>query len=242
MHPKIHYKLVFLTLLCFAFKAEAQSLVTDSLTSKKTTNYLSIWKDTYLNRFNYRLSPLLSVNPESLKTKVLFNGDNNNFTINERLNNNLDVKIPQSLTFNEYSSIQNAMLRQSIIRDIEKAQDGNTSFSGKGINLLLEKNPILDRLFGDRVPEFKPNGYISVDLKAGTQFTNNPMTPLALRRQPIFDWDQQIAINFNNLFGGGQNNNPNAEDFENPNPQGNNGTPRIQDLRNIMRKAGQVKE
>ncbi len=242
MHLKIPYKLVFFTLLGFAFPAEAQFPVTDSLVNKKTTNYLNIWKDTYLNRFNYRPTPLLSVSPDSLKTKVLFNSDKNTFTVNERLNNNLDVKTPQSLTFNEYSSIQNAMLRQSIIRDIERAQDGNTSFSGKRINPLLEKNPIMDRIFGDKVPEFKPNGYVSVDLKAGTQFVNNPMQALALRRQTVFDFDQQIAINFNNLFGGGQNNNPNAEDFENPNPQSNNNTPRIQDLKNILRKTGQAKE
>jgi cell surface protein SprA len=242
MHLKIPYKLVFLSLLCFVFHANAQLSVTDSLQNKKTTNYLNIWKDTYLNRFNYRISPLLSLSPDSLKTKVLYNSDKNSFVVNEKLNNKVDVKMPESMSFNEYSSIQNAMLRQSILRDIERAQDGNTSFSGKRINPLLEKNPIMDRIFGDKVPEFKPNGYVSVDLRAGTQFTNNPMTPLALRRQPVFDFDQQIAINFNNLFGGGQNNNPNAEDFENSNNQNGSNTPRIQDVRNILRKAGQAKE
>jgi cell surface protein SprA len=242
MHIKIPYKLVFLTLLCFAFSANAQLTVNDSLTNKKTNNYLNSWKDTYLNRFNYKLSPLLTIAPDSLKTKVLYNSDKNNFSIDEKLGNSVNVKIPQSLTFNEYSSIQNAMLRQSIIRDIERAQDGNTSTSGKRINPLLEKNPIMDRIFGDKVPEFKPNGYINVDLKLINTFDNNPNLALINRRRSDFVFDQQIAVNFNNLFGGGQNNNPNAEDFENANTQNPNSSPRLQDLTNILRKAGQTKE
>ncbi|MCP9767735.1 cell surface protein SprA [Lacihabitans sp. LS3-19] len=242
MHLKIPYKLTFFTILCSLASAWAQISPVDTLQNKKTSSFFYNWKDTYLNRFNYRLSPALSINPDSLKTKVLYNGDNKNFTISENINSKIDVKIPESMTFNEYSSIQNAMLRQSILRDIEKAQDGNSSVSGKRINPLLEKNPIMDRIFGDKVPEFKPNGYVSVSLRAGTSFVNNPMTPLALRRQPIFDMDQQIAINFNNLFGGGQNSNANEGDFDNSSNQNSNNSPRIQDLKNIVRKAGQTKE
>ena len=242
MHPITPYKYILIFFITFASPAFAQTAVEDSLNKKKNSTFFYNWKDSYLNRFNYKLSPILGLSPDSVKTKVYFNTGKNNFSVNEKINNTLDVKVPQALTFNEYSSIQNAMLRQSIIRDIEKAQDGNTSTSGKRINPLLEKNPIMDRIFGDKVPEFKPNGYVSVALKAGSQFTNNPMTALALRRQPIFDFDQQIAINFNNLFNGSGNQNNNAEDFDQSNPSNQNNTPRVQDIKNILRKAGQTKE
>jgi cell surface protein SprA len=35
-------------------------------------------------------------------------------------------------------------------------------------------------------------------LRAGSQFINNPFIPLFQRQRPIFDFDQQISINFNN--------------------------------------------
>lgn len=172
--------------------------------TKNTTLSKLNWKDNYLSRFNtsYPKSPFTGLYPDSLKTWVLYNPRNDNFSVDEKLKTEYDFKTPQSMSFNEYSSIQNAAIRQSLIRDYERSQDGNSKVSGRGLAPLLEKNPIIDRLFGGKVPEFNPNGFVSIDLKAGTQFINNPTTPLVLRRQPVFDFDQQIAINFNNMFNG----------------------------------------
>lgn len=237
MHNRLPVKLFFIILFTLCrIHASAQIPLSDS-TKKKSLNYLNYWKDTFLPRFNYPSRPFLSITPDSLKTGVYYQDKKNSFSVTEQNNQGLNVKIPQSLSFNEYSSIQNAMLRKSILRDIEKAQDGNTSFSGKRINPLLEKNTMLDRIFGDKIPEFMPNGFVQVDLRMGSQYNNNPMTALALRRQTIFDFDQQISINFNNLFKGVNDQNAAGEDNTNEEK-----SPKISDLTNVLKKAGQVKE
>lgn len=224
--------------LSLGFLSHAQLLNADTLKKQQFPFYTN-WKDAYLNRFSQNYSTILSLYPDSIKTRVNYNPKNNDFNTIERVGKVIDYKIPQSMSFNEYSSLQNAALRKSILRDIEKAQDGNSSFGGKRINPLLEKNKVLDRLFGDKVPEFTPNGYISVDLKAGSSFDNNPLIPLIQRRQPVFDWDQQIAVNFNNLF------KPGESESNDETPQGNEPetrSPQLSDLGNVLKKAGQVKE
>jgi cell surface protein SprA len=220
--------------------AVAQTPSPDSSASKSNFPYFKKWSDSYLSRFNYSLNPLLSLNPDSLKTKVNFNVKNNSFSTSEKLATNIELKKPQTLSFKEYSSLQNVALRKSIIREIEKAQDGNSAFGGKRSNPLLAKNPIMDRLFGDKVPEFKPNGFISVDLRMGSQFINNPLTAVALRRQPVFDWDQQIAINFNNLFNGGGENGEGEN--ANEEPKEDVKSPQLSDLTNVLKRAGQARE
>ncbi len=203
----------------------------DSLNTRNTTPFKINLRDSYLSRFNTVVpkSPLLSLYPDSVKTWVLFNPRTDKFSVDEKLRSEFDFKAPQALNFNEYSSIQNAAVRQSLLRDYERLQDGNSKVSGRGLTPLLEKNPIIDRLFGGKVPEFKPNGFVSLDLKAGTQFNNNPAIALALRRQPVFDFDQQIAINFNNMLsGGGGGNDTDASD------RSQNG--------GIMDKVGQLRE
>ncbi|AWV98675.1 T9SS outer membrane translocon Sov/SprA [Arcticibacterium luteifluviistationis] len=165
------------------------------------------WKDSYLDRFNFDLprSPLFNLYPSALETSVIYEPENDKINVDEKLGDDITAKIPTSMTFNEYSSIQNAMVRKSILRDYERLQDGNSNTSGRGLSPLLKKSPLVDKLFGGKVPEFKPNGFISVDLRAGSQFLNNPETPLYLRKRPIFDFDQQISINFNNNANEGEN-------------------------------------
>jgi cell surface protein SprA len=232
------FNIIFITAMHLAV---AQKPSSDSTVSKSAFPYFNKWTDNYLTRFNYKLTPLLSLNPDSVRTKVNFNKENNTFSTTEKIGSNIDVKKPQTLSFNEYSSLQNAALRRSIIRDIERAQEGNSAFGSKRSNPLLAKNPVMDRLFGDKVPEFKPNGFISVDLKMGSQFINNPLTALALRRQPVFDWDQQIAINFNNLFNGGEDGGESGENA-NEEPKEDVKSPQLSDLTNVLKRAGQARE
>jgi cell surface protein SprA len=248
-------KLFFILFFTSLGSANAQIVAEDTLSRKKQNTYFINWKDNYLSKFNYSISPIFRLSPSAQRTEVLFEPNKKNFNISEKLDQGIDLKMPQSMSFNEYASIQNTMLRKSILRDIEKAQDGNSSTNGKRLNPLLDKNPILDRLFGDKVPEFKPNGFVSIDLKAGTQFNNNPTTPVALRRQSIFDFDQQIAINFNNLFSGLGNGTDDLngignggmgggglDGFDTPNLPRNGQIQRPTDLSNILRKPNQVKE
>jgi cell surface protein SprA len=238
---KLKY-LLFFTLFFIFGKSFSQAISEDTLLRKKQNTYFINWKDSYLNRFNYSQSPLLKLSPDSIKSNVLYNSAKNNFSLNEKLSQKIDTKLPQAMSFNEYSSIQNAMLRKSIMRDIEKAQDGNTSTSGKRLNPLTEKNPILDRLFGDKVPEFKPNGSIGFDLTAGYTFVNNPQVPISQRRQSAFNMPTpKIAIDFNSLFSGGGNESQEGQESDTqPPPQGQNN--RLTDLNNILNKGQSIKE
>ncbi|MGK0136944.1 MAG: cell surface protein SprA [Algoriphagus sp.] len=181
--------------------------VADSIIYKSSTKPAFRWKDSYLNRFSFDLptSPLFNVLPDSLKTTINYSPSNEKINIKEGLSSNIETKVPTSMTFNEYSSIQNAMVRKSILRDYERLQDGTSNTSGRGLSPLLEKSPLVDKIFGGKVPEFKPNGFIQVDLRAGSQYVNNPFLPLFQRKRPIFDFDQQISINFNNNANSGDN-------------------------------------
>ncbi len=180
--------------------------------------------------------PLFSLQPNQLNTTVLYNPDFSNFTVTEKAGHDIDVKVPQSLSFNDYSGIQNAMLRRSIVRDIERAQDGYTDYTGKRIRPLLESNKIFDRIFGDKLPEFRPNGFIQVMAYHHRLRNDNP-TNIYNRDRSYFDFDQQIAINFNNFFnrqGGGQGTGQLPTDVLNDG--------RLQDINNIIQKPGEIKE
>ncbi len=221
----------------------AQGKTTDTTRSKMP--FYANWKDVYLSRFNYTYSPILSINPKQLSTTTIYNPTFSNFSITEKVSPEIDVKTPQALSFNEYSSIQNAMIRRSIIRDIEKSQDGYSDYSGRRIRPLLEANKIFDRIFGDKLPEFKPNGYIALMASHHRDRNDNP-TNIFNRDRSYFRFDQQININFNNLF--------NQQGLQNPNLgslPGSGSLPgmndldtdgRIQDINNIMRKPNEIRE
>ena len=215
-----------LTILTYAFSSPllGQNITRtlenpqDSL-KKSSTQPAYRWRDSYLNKFQNDLSvsPLLKLDVKNLETNIYFTPGYNEFHVEESIEKQFQKSLPQALSFNEYSSLQNAAVRQSILRDYERLQDGNSNTSGRGLSPLLKKNPITDRLFGGKAPEFKPNGFIAVDLRIGSRFDNNPTIPLQLRRRPIFDFDQQISVNFNSLFNQGQNdfgnNLPNRQDI-----------------------------
>lgn len=252
----------FLSFVFLGFLSETIAQTTDSTKSKTSTFYN--WKDVYLNRFNYRPSPVFSLNPKQINTNVLFNPTFSNFSITEKVDKNIDAKVPESLSFNQYSSIQNAMLRRSIIRDIERAQDGYTDYTGKRIRPLLETSKIFDRIFGDKLPEFQPNGFIQIKASHHRNRTDNPTVPIYMRDRSYFDFDQQISINFNNLFNqqggrgmGGQGGNMGGIGGQgggmsgiggqggglgNPLPTDIPNLGRIQNMDNIFRRPGEIRE
>lgn len=243
MRIRLPYCLLTL-FVCIGFGADAQ---TSDSTGKSKLPYFYNWTDVYLNRFSYSPSFVLKLTPEKVNTTVLFNPEFSNFSVTEKAENKYDVKTPEALSFNEYSSIQNAMLRRSILRDIERAQDGYTDFSGKRIKPLLETNKIFDKIFGDKLPEFKPNGYIAAGIVLRRQRTDNPTIPIANRDITYFDPDLQMAINFNNLFNGQSGGNRgignggwNSQLPQIPTDVFNDA--RIQDIQNILKKPGEIRE
>ncbi|UBM59817.1 cell surface protein SprA [Marinilongibacter aquaticus] len=238
---KIKFLLPLISLTLFYQGASGQQ-VNRSITPIDTTIEKSgsrpsyRWRDSYLNRFSYDLprSPLFLNQFDSLKTHIYYQPSKDLVDVDEKLSEDIDVKIPQSMSFNEYASIQNAMVRHSILRDYERMQDGNSNTSGRGISPLLKKVPFVDKLFGGKVPEFHPTGFVAIDLRVGSQFNNNPQLPVYQRRRPVFDFDQQISINFNNNANQGSQ----AGGFQNgSNPGLGNGTNSSSGLGNLKQLA-----
>ena len=161
------------------------------------------WQDRYLNRYAAKVpqSPFYLKDSKSIVTDFKLSPDAKEISITEKAGKRIDYRVPQALTFNEYSSIQNASVRQSILRDYENLQDGKSAVSGRGLKPLLEKNPIVDRIFGGSLPDLKPNGFVTLDFQLIRQFIDNPFLPLIQRKQTLFNFNEQININFNGKIG-----------------------------------------
>lgn len=218
MQKKNTLKIIaFVTLvicLFFTNATFAQTLKTDSLSTKDDSTIVKgkaapIYrlKDTYVSRYTSTIpySPFIIPDPKNVNSLLRYQPETNTFDLTQdfKENSNSYYKLPQALSFNQYASLQNAAIRKSLLRDYEKLQDGNSTVSGRGLSPQLEKSPILDKIFGGKIPEFKPNGFISVDMRIGQQYIDNPFTPIFNRRTPVFNIDPQISVNFNNLFNGG---------------------------------------
>ncbi|MDP5122154.1 MAG: hypothetical protein NWQ46_11205, partial [Spirosomaceae bacterium] len=176
--------------------------------SKSGSRPVFRWQEGYLSRFGtpYYSSPFYTTTPSKVKTSIEYQPQKEAFDISQRISDSLNYRAPQTLTFNEYSSLQNAAIRKSILRDYEKLNDGNSTVSGRGLNPSIDKNPVLDRIFGGKLPEFTPNGFIEFGFQAGKTFNNSPLTPLAFRELNIFQPypnPPRISINFSNLLSSG---------------------------------------
>lgn len=161
------------------------------------------WQDRYLNRYAAKVpqSPFYLKDSKSIVTDFKLSPDAKEISITEKAGKRIDYRVPQALTFNEYSSIQNASVRRSILRDYENLQDGKSAVSGRGLKPLLEKNPVVDRIFGGSLPDLKPNGFVTLDFQLIRQFIDNPFLPLIQRKQTLFNFNEQININFNGKIG-----------------------------------------
>lgn len=161
------------------------------------------WQDRYLNRYAAKVpqSPFYLKDSKNIITDFKLSPDAKEISITEKAGKRIDYKVPQALTFNEYSSIQNASIRRSILRDYENLQDGKSAISGRGLRPLLEKNPIVDRIFGGSLPDLKPNGFVTLDFRVISEFNDDPSRPIIQRKRTWFDFQEQININFNGKIG-----------------------------------------
>ncbi|CAH0995259.1 hypothetical protein EMA8858_01379 [Emticicia aquatica] len=161
------------------------------------------WQDRYLNRYTAKLpqSPFYLKDSKNISNDFKLSQDAKEISISEKVGKKLDYRTPQTLSLNEYSSIQNVNVRKSILRDYENLQDGKSAISGRGLRPLLEKNPVVDRIFGGSVPDLKPNGFVTLDFQLIKQFIDNPFLPLIQRKQTLFNFNEQININFNGKIG-----------------------------------------
>jgi len=99
------------------------------------------WQDRYLNSYAAKVpqSPFYLKDSKNIITDFKLSPNAKEISIIEKVGKRIDYKVPQAITFNEYSSIQNASIRRSIMRDYENLQDGKSAVSGRGLKPLLEK-------------------------------------------------------------------------------------------------------
>ncbi|PLK43825.1 cell surface protein SprA [Emticicia sp. TH156] len=162
------------------------------------------WQDRYLNRYSQSApqSPFYLKDPGNIRNDFSISPNSKEISISEKAGKNLDYRIPQALSFNEYSSLQNAYVRKSLLREYENLQDGKSATTDRGLRPLLQKGNLVDRIFGSSmIEQLKPNGFVTLDFKVIHQFIDNPLLPIIQRRQTRFNFDEQININFNGQIG-----------------------------------------
>ncbi|MBO0934981.1 cell surface protein SprA [Fibrella sp. HMF5335] len=103
--------------------------------------------------------------------------------------------------FSDFNRLQNERMEDRLFREYAARRDGQSAVSGRGLIPKLEMPPILDRIFGGNNIDFKPNGFVTLDLGYLYQFIDNPAVAVRLRRQGNFIFNEQINLNFNGQIG-----------------------------------------
>ncbi len=107
----------------------------------------------------------------------------------------------ESVPLTDYNSLQNDRLRSSIWREYSSRRDGQSALTGRGLIPKIDLPPAIDRLFGGGGVDFKPNGFVSLDLGYLYQFIDNPTIPVRQRRQGNLIFNEQISVNMNGKIG-----------------------------------------
>ncbi|MEZ0539506.1 T9SS outer membrane translocon Sov/SprA [Fibrella arboris] len=115
--------------------------------------------------------------------------------------NGLIYRPGENLPFSDYNRLQNERIEDRLFRENSARRDGQSAVSGRGLIPKLEVPPVFDRIFGGNNIDFKPNGFVTLDLGYLHQFIDNPAVPVRLRRQGNLIFNEQISINFNGQIG-----------------------------------------
>ncbi|WP_266364560.1 T9SS outer membrane translocon Sov/SprA [Tellurirhabdus rosea] len=116
-------------------------------------------------------------------------------------NAGLPFRPGETIPFEQYSRMQDRRVQQSLWREYGARRDGQSAVSGRGLLPKLELPPIVDRIFGGSLVDFKPNGFVTLDFGYLHQFIDNPSIPVRQRRNGNFIFNEQININFNGKIG-----------------------------------------
>ena len=146
-------------------------------------------------------SPLVLKDPKVIKNDYRLDPETKEVGVYEKIGK-YTYRTPQDLSFNQYSSIQNRVVRQNLLREFALSSDGQSAVAGRGLKPLISKSPLADKIFGGSGEAlFKPNGFVTIDMGIRNEFTNNPAVALALRSITNFNFDQHINLNFNGKVG-----------------------------------------
>jgi cell surface protein SprA len=163
------------------------------------------WKDYYNNRFVQPRprSPFYLREPSSISTTIL-RDSTGKIDITEQIKTptgSLDFRAPERMDMDHYNKAMEDRAFKSLMREYAGRQDGKSAMGARGLLPKLDIPPSLSKLLGDDFLNFKPTGFVSLDLGVRNQFNDDPTKPIRQRRVTNFIFDEQISINFDAKMG-----------------------------------------
>ncbi|MEO6284704.1 MAG: cell surface protein SprA [Dyadobacter sp.] len=163
------------------------------------------WKDYYSNRIAEPRpkSPFYLRDPANISTSILLDSTGK-VAVSENIQTptgNLNFRAPERMDLATYDKIQEDRAFKSLLREYAGRQDGKSAMGARGLLPKLDIPPGLSKLLGDDFINFKPTGFVSLDLGLMHQFLDNPSIPIRQRRNTQFIFNEQIAINFDARLG-----------------------------------------
>lgn len=173
--------------------------------SKSGNLLITRWKDYYNNRFAQPRprSPFYLKEPGNISTTIL-RDSTGKIAITEDIRTptgTLDFRAPESMDMDTYDKAMEDRAYKSLLREYAGRQDGKSAMGARGLLPKLDVPPALSKLLGDDFLNFKPTGFVSLDLGLRNQFNDDPTKPIRQRRVTNFIFDQQISINFDAKMG-----------------------------------------
>ncbi|WP_149240551.1 cell surface protein SprA [Dyadobacter sp. 32] len=172
---------------------------------KSGSQIITRWKDYYNNRFAQPRprSPFYLREPANISTTIL-RDSTGKIAITEKIatpTGNLDFRAPESMDMDSYNKTMEDRAFKSLMREYAGRQDGKSAMGARGLLPKLDIPPSLSKLLGDDFMNFKPTGFVSLDLGVRSQFNDDPTKPIRQRKVTNFIFDEQISINFDAKMG-----------------------------------------
>ena len=163
------------------------------------------WKDYYSNKFAQPRprSPFYLKDPANISTSILLDSSGK-IAVSENITTptgNLDYRAPETMDLETYDKELEDRAFKSLLREYSSRQDGQSAMGSRGLLPKLDVPPALSKILGDKFLDFKPTGFVALDLGVMNQFIDNPALPIRQRRNTNFIFNEQIAINFNANLG-----------------------------------------
>ncbi|WP_138481090.1 T9SS outer membrane translocon Sov/SprA [Dyadobacter bucti] len=163
------------------------------------------WKDYYSNRIAEPRprSPFYLRDPSNISTTIVLDSAGK-IAVSEKIQTpegNLNFRAPERMDLETYDKIQEDRAFKNLLREYAGRQDGKSAMGARGLLPKLDMPPALSKLLGDDFINFKPTGFVSLDLGLMHQFLDNPAIPIRQRRNTQFIFNEQISINFDAKLG-----------------------------------------
>lgn len=163
------------------------------------------WKDYYSNKFAQPRprSPFYLKDPANISTNILLDSSGK-IAVTEDIqtpNGNLDFRAPETMDMETYDKELEDRAFKSLLREYSSRQDGKSAMGARGLLPKLDVPPALSKILGDNFLDFKPTGFVALDLGVMHQFIDNPALPIRQRSNTNFIFNEQISINFNANLG-----------------------------------------